>query len=135
MVIVKANDDTEAGVMPSEAELTEMGAFNEELVNAGIMLAGDGLHPSTKGARVHFSGAERTVTDGPFIEAKELIAGFWIWKLDSMDQAVEWVKRAPFREGSVEIRQLFDMEDFGDAMTPELQAQEQRLRAQTEAQQ
>ncbi len=134
MVIVKATPETESSVMPTEQELTEMGAFNEELVNAGILQAGEGLLASSKGARIHYSGDERTVTDGPFIEAKELVAGFWIWKVDSLADAVAWSKRIPFREGSVEIRQVAEMEDFGDAFTPELQAQEQRLRDQSEAQ-
>jgi hypothetical protein len=128
MVIVKATAESEAGVMPTEAELAEMGWFNEELVNAGIMLAGDGLHPSSKGVRVRFAGEQRTVIDGPFIETKELIAGYWIWQLESLDDAVEWVRRSPFREGEVEIRPLFEAEDFGDEFTPELREQEQRLR-------
>lgn len=117
--------------MPSEQLLTEMGAYNEELVNAGVMLAGDGLHPSSKGTRVRFSGADRTVTDGPFVETKELIAGYWLWQLDSMDEAVEWVKRCPNPTGvesEIEIRQVFEAEDFGDAFTPELREQEDRLR-------
>jgi hypothetical protein len=132
MVLVKANPETEAGAMPTEAELAEMGAYNEELVKAGVMIAGEGLHPSAKGARVHFDGADRTVVDGPFTEAKELIAGFWILQTRSLDEAVEWVKRAPFRTDHVEIRQVFESEDFGDALTPELREQEERLRAQTE---
>jgi hypothetical protein len=133
MVIVKATDESEAGVMPSEQLLTEMGAYNEELVKAGVMLAGDGLHPSSKGKRVRFSGANRTVIDGPFAETKELIAGYWIWQVKSMDEAVEWVKRCPNPmegESDVEIRQVFEMEDFGAEMTPELREQEDRLRAQ-----
>lgn len=134
MVIVKATQDSEAGVWPSEPVLAEMGRFNEQLAQAGMMLAGEGLHPSSKGARVQFSGANRrTVTDGPFAETKELIAGFWLWRCQSMDEAIEWAKRAPFREGEVEIRPVFEAEDFGDAFTPELQAQEARLRAQIEA--
>jgi hypothetical protein len=136
MVIIKANPDSEAGVMPSEQLLTEMGRFNEELVEAGIMLAGDGLHPSSKGKRVRFSGKNRTVTDGPFAETKELIAGFWIWKVDSMDEAVEWVKRCPNPmgvESEIEIRPIFEAEDFGAEFTPELQEQEQRLRERLEA--
>jgi hypothetical protein len=131
MVIVKANADSEAGVMPGEELLTAMGKYNEELVNAGIMLAGEGLHPSSKGKRVHFSGKQRTVIDGPFAETKELIAGFWLWNVKSMDEAVEWVKRCPNptgEESEIEIRPVFEMEDFGDAMTPELRAQEDRLR-------
>src|SRR5437868_243047 len=137
MVIVKANADSEAGVMPSEQMLTEMGAYNEELVKAGIMLAGEGLHPSSRGKRVAFSGDKRTVIDGPFAETKELIAGYWIWKVDSMDQAVEWVKRCPNptgMDGIVEIRQIFEAEDFGAEFTPELREQEDRLRAQLDAQ-
>jgi hypothetical protein len=136
MVIIKADSDSEAGVMPSEQLLTEMGRFNEELVEAGIMLAGDGLHPSSKGKRVRFSGKNRTVTDGPFAETKELIAGFWIWKVDSMDEAVEWVKRCPNPmgvESEIEIRPIFEAEDFGAEFTPELQEQEQRLRERLEA--
>jgi hypothetical protein len=130
MVLVKANADSEAGIMPSEEIFTAMGNYNEELVKAGVMLAGDGLHPSSKGARVKFSGKyQRTVTDGPFAETKELLAGFWIWKCDSLADAVDWLKKAPFEEGEVEIRQIFEMEDFGDAMTPELREQELRLAA------
>ena len=135
MVIVKATEDSEAGTMPSTEMLTEMGKYNEELVNAGIMVAGEGLHPSSKGARVTFSGDKRTVTDGPFAETKELIAGYWIWQVASLDEAIEWVKRCPNPmpgESQIEIRQIFEMEDFGDAMTPELREQEDRLRAQTE---
>ncbi|MBA2758391.1 MAG: YciI family protein [Chloroflexia bacterium] len=131
MILIKADADSESGEMPSEQLLTEMGAYNEELVNAGVMLAGDGLHPSSKGARVRFSGADRTVTDGPFVETKELIAGYWLWQLDSMDEAVEWVKRCPNPTGvesEIEIRQVFEAEDFGDAFTPELREQEDRLR-------
>jgi len=138
MILLKANEDTEAGVMPSEQLLTEMGAYNEELVKAGVMLAGEGLHPSSKGARVRFSGSERSVTDGPFTEAKELIAGFWLWQVKSMDEAIEWVKRCPSpHEGDaeIEIRRVFEAEDFGDALTPELREQEERLRAQSAAQQ
>lgn len=131
MVIVKANKDSEAGVMPSTELLAEMGKFNEELVKAGVMLAGDGLHPSSKGKRVRFSGKTRTVIDGPFPETKELIAGFWLWKVKSMDEAVEWLKRAPFDGGSeVEIRPIFEAEDFGENLTPELKEQEARLRQQ-----
>ena len=138
MVIVKATPDSEAGVMPSEQLLTEMGNYNEELVKNGIMLAGEGLHPSSKGKRVLFSGSNRTVTDGPFAETKELIAGFWLWQVKSMDEAVEWVKRCPNPmegESTIEIRQVFEMEDFGEAMTPELREQEDRLRAQVEGKQ
>jgi hypothetical protein len=133
MVIIKANKDSEAGVMPSEKLLAEMGNFNEELVKAGVMLAGDGLHPSSKGARVRFKGDKRTVTEGPFAETKELVAGFWIWKVNSMDEAIEWVKRCPNPTGDeaeVEIRPIFEAEDFGAEFTPELRAQEERLRAQ-----
>ena len=131
MVIVKANKDSEAGVMPNQKILTEMGKFNEELVKAGVMLAGDGLHPSSKGKRVRFSGQQRTVIDGPFSETKELIAGYWLWQVKSMDEAVEWLKRAPFDGGTeVEIRPVFETEDFGAELTPELREQEARLRAQ-----
>lgn len=136
MIIIKADKNTEAGVMPDEKLFTEMGKFNEELVNAGIMLAGDGLQPSSKGARVKFSGDKRTVVDGPFPETKELIAGFWIWKVKSKEEAIEWVKRCPNPTGAeseIEIRQLFDMEDFGAELTPELRAREERLRAKIEA--
>lgn len=135
MVIVKADTDTEAGVMPSEALLTQMGQYNEELVNAGLLLAGEGLHPSAKGKRVKFSGAQRTVIDGPFAETKELIAGFWLWHVRSMDEAVEWVKRCPNPTGvesEIEIRPVFEAEDFGAEFTPELRAQEERIRAQAE---
>lgn len=135
MVMIKADENTEAGVMPKEQLLAEMGAYNEELVKAGIMLAGEGLQPSVKGKRVKFSGDKRSVIDGPFAETKELIAGFWIWQVRSMDEAVEWLKRCPNPTGvesEVEIRPVFEMEDFGEAMTPELRAQEERLRAQTE---
>ena len=132
MVFVKASKESEAGQMPTREMLTEMGEFNEELVKAGVMLAGDGLHPSSKGKRVRFSGSQRTVVDGPFAETKELIAGFWIWQVKSMDEAVEWLKRAPFDGGAeVEIRPVFEADDFGDALTPELRAQEERLRAQS----
>jgi hypothetical protein len=131
MVIVKANKESEAGQMPSQEILTDMGKFNEELVKAGVMQAADGLHPSSKGKRVRFSGAERIVIDGPFTETKELIAGFWLWRVKSMDEAVDWLKRAPFGGGiEVEIRPIFEAEDFGKALTPELRAQEERLRAQ-----
>lgn len=130
MVIVKANEESEAGVMPSEKILADMGNFNEELVKAGVMLAGEGLHPSSKGKRVKFSGSERIVTDGPFAETRELVAGFWLWKVKSIDEAVEWLKRAPFDGGAeVEIRPVFEAEDFGDEFTPELREQEERIRA------
>ena len=138
MVIIKANEESEAGQMPSEKILTEMGKFNEELVNAGIMLAGEGLHPSSKAKRVKFSTGNRIVTDGPFAETRELIAGYWIWKVKSMDEAVEWVKRIPFddeevqSDTEVEIRQIFEMEDFGAEFTPELREQEDRIRAKAE---
>ena len=133
MVLVKATADSEAGVMPREELLTEMGKFNEELVKAGVMLAGEGLHPSSKGARVNFSGDKRTVTDGPFAETKELVAGFWLWQVRSMDEALEWAKRCPnpMEEGGVlELRPVFEAEDFGDELTPELREQDERLRAQ-----
>ena len=131
MVIVKANEESEAGAMPSEKMLTDMGKFNEELVKAGIMLEGEGLHPTSKGKRVKFSGGNRIVTDGPFAETRELIAGFWVWQVKSIDEAVEWLKRAPFEEGAeVEIRPVFEAEDFGDEFTPELREQEERVRAQ-----
>jgi hypothetical protein len=133
MVIVKANKDSEAGVMPSEKLLTDMGKFNEELVKAGVMLAADGLHASSKGARVKFSGGKTTVIDGPFAETKELIAGYWMWQVESKQEAIEWLKRAPFEDTEVEIRQVFEAEDFGAELTPELREQEARLRAQVEA--
>jgi hypothetical protein len=138
MIIMKADKNTEAGVMPSERVLTEMGNFNEELVKAGIMLAGEGLHPSSKGARVKFSGGKQTVVDGPFAEAKELIAGFWMWEVKSREEAIEWVKRIPNPDGTdfeVEIRQVFAAEDFGAEFTPEAREQEERLRAQLAAKQ
>ena len=129
MVLVKANADSEAGVMPTEAMLAAMGRYNEELVKAGIMLAGEGLHPSSRGARVRF-GTQKTVIDGPFAETKELVAGFWLWQVKSLDEAIEWLKRAPFEEGDVvEIRPVFEAEDFGAELTPELREQEERLRA------
>jgi hypothetical protein len=134
MILIKAGKDTEAGVMPSEELLTEMGRFNEELVKAGVMLAGEGLHPSSRGARVGFSGAQRTVIDGPFAEIKELICGFWLWQCKSLDEAIEWVKRCPNPydgEAEIEIRQVFEAEDFGPEFTPELREQEERLRAQS----
>ena len=131
MVIVKASKESEEGQMPSEKMLGEMGQFNEELVKAGVMLAGDGLHPSSRGKRVRFSGADKTVIDGPFAETKELIAGFWLWKVKSMEEAVTWLKRAPFDGGSeVEIRPIFEAEDFGKEYTPELRARDEQLRAQ-----
>ena len=135
MAIVKANEDSEAGVMPSEELLTEMGKFNEELVKAGVMLAGEGLHPSSKGARVSFGGDERTVVDGPFAETKELIAGYWLLQVGSFEEAVEWIKRCPNPHnggGEIEIRQVFEAEDFGEELTPELREQEERLRAEAE---
>ncbi|WPN32924.1 YciI family protein [Pseudomonas sp. P5_109] len=131
MIIIKANADSEAGVMPSQELLTAMGNYNEELVKAGVMLAGEGLHPSSKGARVRFSGAQRSVIDGPFIETKELIAGFWLWKVKSREEAIEWVKRCPNpmpgTEAEIEIRQVFEAEDFGAEFTPELREQEERV--------
>ena len=133
MILVKADKNSEAGVLPDEKLLIEMGKFNEELVQAGVMLAGEGLQPSSKGARVKFSGSKRTVTDGPFAEAKELIAGFWLWQVKSKEEAIEWVKRCPNPmkgESEIEIRQLFEAEDFGAEFTPELREQEERLRAQ-----
>ena len=138
MVLIKANEQSERGEMPSEELLTEMTAFNEELVKAGVMLAGDGLHPSSKGARVVFSGSDRKVIDGPFAETKELLAGYWIWEVKSLDEAVEWAKRIPAPdddadESIVEIRPVFEAEDFGDELTPELREREAALRAQTEA--
>jgi len=133
MVLVKASEDSEAGVMPSEQELTEMGNFNEELVKAGVMLAGEGLHPTSKGVRVAFSGGERKVIDGPFAETKELLGGFWLWQVKSLDEAIEWIKRAPFKDDEVELRPVFETEDFGEEMTPELREQEERLRAQSES--
>ncbi|MEO6714205.1 MAG: YciI family protein [Mycobacteriales bacterium] len=132
LVMVKATPESEAGEMPSEELMTAMGNFNEELVKAGIMLAGEGLHPSSKGARVKFSGTDRTVIDGPFTETKELVAGFWMWQVKSFDEAVEWVKRCPnpmLSDSEIEIRQVFEAEDFGPELTPELRAQEGRLRA------
>jgi hypothetical protein len=135
IVLVKATPDSEAGVMPSEQLLAEMGQYNEALVKAGILLAGEGLHPSIKGARVHFSGSNRTVTDGPFTETKELIAGFWIWQVKSMDEAIAWVKRCPNPmpgESEIEIRPIFEAADFGEAFTPELKEQEERIRTEAE---
>ena len=139
MVLIKANEQSEAGEMPSEKLLTEMTAFNEELVKAGIMLAGDGLHPSSKGARVVFSGSDRKVLDGPFSETKELLAGYWVWQVKDMDEAIEWVKRIPDadatlgQEAIVEIRPVFEAEDFGDELTPELRERDERMREQLEA--
>jgi hypothetical protein len=136
MVIVKANEDSEAGVMPTTEMLDAMGKYNEELVAAGVMLAGEGLHPSSKGVRVKFDGAKRTVTDGPFAETKELIAGFWIWQCDSLNDAIEWLKRAPFDGGTeLEIRQVFAASDFGAEYTPELRERDQRLQEQIDARQ
>ena len=137
MVLIKADKDTEAGVLPSEQLLADMGKYNEALVKAGIMLAGEGLHPSSKGARVKFSGGKLTVIDGPFTEAKELIAGFWLWQVKSIDEAIEWVKRLPnpdgVEEAEIEIRQVFEMEEFGATLTPEIREQEARVRVQIEA--
>ena len=133
MIIVKASKDSEAGVMPSEKLLSEMGKFNEELANAGVLLAADGLHPTSKGVRVKFSGNKRTVVDGPFTETKDLIAGFWLWKVKSKEEAIEWVKRCPNphnEDSEIEIRQVFEAEDFGEEFTPELRAQEARVRTQ-----
>jgi hypothetical protein len=133
MVLIKANSDTEANVMPSEELLTEMGKYNEALVKAGVMLAGEGLHPSSKGKRVRFSGTKRTVIDGPFSETKELVAGFWLWQVKSMEEAVEWIKRCPNPTGTesvIELRPVFEAEDFGAELTPELREQEERLRQQ-----
>lgn len=136
MILVKADADSEAGVMPSEELLTAMGAYNEELVKAGIMLGGEGLHPSSRGARVRFSGNQRTVIDGPFAETKELVAGFWLWELPSMEDAIAWVKKCPnpmLGESEIEIRPVFEADDFGEAFTPELRAREDRMRAEVEA--
>ena len=136
MLMVKANEDSEAGIMPTDEELAAMGAFNEQLIQAGILLAGDGLHPSSRGARVHFSGDKRTVVDGPFTEAKELIAGYWIIEVKSLEEAIEWVKRCPNPlegESEIEIRQVFEASDFGAEFTPELRAQEERLATQMAA--
>ena len=137
VVMIKANEQSEAGEMPSEKLLTEMTAFNEELVKAGVMLAGEGLHPSSKGVRVEFSGSDRKVVNGPFAETKELLGGFWVWQVKDMDEAIEWVKRIPDadpgQEAIVEIRPVFEEEDFGEELTPELRGREERIRAQTEA--
>jgi hypothetical protein len=136
MVLVPGDENTEQGVMPDATQLAEMGAFNEELVKAGVMLAGEGLHPTSKAARVRFDGDKRTVIDGPFTESKELVAGYWLWQVRDMDEAIEWIKRAPFDSGTqIEIRPVFEEADFGDEFTPELREQEQRLRAQMEEQQ
>ena len=139
MVIVKSNPESEAGVMPTEQELATMGAFNEELVKAGVMLAGEGLHPTSRGARVHFGGGQRTIVDGPFSEAKELVAGFWLWQVKDLDEAKEWARRCPppgpNGSGELEIRPVFEAADFGEAFTPELQEQEARLRAEVESRQ
>ena len=136
IVLIKADKDSEAGVMPNEQLLTAMGNFNDELVKAGVMVAGEGLHPSSKGARVKFSGEKRTVIDGPFTEVKELIAGFWIWQVNSLEEAIEWVKRCPnpmYGESEIEIRQVFEVDDFGAEFTPELREQDERQRAQMAA--
>ena len=137
MVLIKANEESESGVMPSTELLTAMGNYNEELVKAGVMLAGDGLHPSSEAVRVAFSGGERKVIDGPFAETKELLAGYWVWQVKSLDEAIEWVKRMPNpdpgTEAVVEIRPVFETEDFGDELTPELREQDERLRRETEA--
>ena len=135
MVIVKANKDSEAGIMPTEKMLADMGKFNEELAKAGVMLAGEGLHASSKGARVKFSGGKQVVIDGPFAETKELVAGFWLWQVKSLEEAIDWLKRAPFEDTEVEIRQVFEAADFGDEFTPELREQEERVRSQVAAKQ
>ena len=133
MVLVPADENSEAGVMPDEQLLTEMGNFNEELVKAGVMLAGEGLHPTSKAVRVRFDGGEQTVIDGPFTESKELVAGYWLWQVRDMDEAVEWIKRAPFGGGTqIELRPVFEAEDFGEELTPELREQEERLRREIE---
>ena len=134
MILVKANKDSEAGVLPNEKALSAMGKFNEELAKAGVLLAAEGLQASSKGARVRFSGSKRTVIDGPFAETKELIAGFWLWQVKSKEEAIEWLKRAPFEDGfEVEIRQVFEADDFGPALTPEVRKQEERLRVEASA--
>ena len=135
MVIVKADKNSEAGIMPSEQLLTDMGRFNEELAKAGVMRAAEGLHPTSKGVRVKFSSGKKTVIDGPFAETKELVAGFWLWQCKSLEEAIEWLKRAPFEETEVEIRQVFEAADFGDEFTPELREQEARIREQVAAKQ
>jgi hypothetical protein len=132
MVLVKASKESEAGIMPDKQLLTEMGNYNEELVKAGAMLAGEGLHPSSKGVRIRYSGTKRTVSDGPFAETKELVAGFWLLQMKSREEVIEWLKRAPFRDDEVEIRQVFEADDFGEALTPELRAQGERQRKQAE---
>jgi len=132
MVLVKADKQSEAGAMPSREILEAMGKFNEKLIQAGVMLAGEGLHPSSKGVRVRFTGGKKTVIDGPFAETKELVAGFWIWRVNSREEAIEWLKKAPFEETEVEIRQVFETEDFGQELTPEMRKQEERHRAQAE---
>jgi hypothetical protein len=132
MVFVKANKDSEAGVLPDRKILSEMMKYNEELVKAGVMLGGEGLHPTSKGARVRFSGTKQTVIDGPFAETKELVAGYWLWQVKSLEDAIEWIKRSPFQDGEVEIRPLFEAEDFGAELTPELREKEERLRERTE---
>jgi len=132
MVIVKADKQSEAGALPSKEILTEMGKFNEQLAKAGVMLAGEGLHPSSKGVRIRFAGDKKSVIDGPFSETKELIAGFWLWQVKSMDEAIEWLKRAPFQGTEVEIRQVFETDDFGAELTPELREQEERVRQMAE---
>ena len=133
MILVKADKNSEAGILPDQEILTAMGKYNEELAQAGVLLAAEGLHPSAKGARIRFSGGQRTVIDGPFAETKELIAGFWLWQVQSKEEAIEWVKRCPMEEAEIEIRQVFEAEDFGPAFTPELREQEERLRAQMDA--
>ncbi|HEY3569584.1 MAG TPA: YciI family protein [Thermoanaerobaculia bacterium] len=135
MILVKADKNSEAGIMPGEEVFAAMGKFNEELVNAGVMLAGEGLHPSSKGARVKFSGGKPTVVDGPFAETKELVAGYWIWQVGSKDEAIAWLERSPFQDAEIEVRQIFEAEDFGAHLTPELREQEERLRAQVAARQ
>ncbi|WP_239677330.1 YciI family protein [Natronosporangium hydrolyticum] len=135
MVLVKASEDSEAGVLPTEAELADMSSYNEQLAEAGVILAGEGLHPSDRGVRLRYSGRDRTIRDGPFTETKELIAGFWLWQVSSLAEAIEWAKRIPFPDGEVEIRPVFEAEDFGDEFTTELREREARLRAQLEAQQ
>ncbi|CAN5794283.1 YciI family protein [soil metagenome] len=135
MMLVKANDKSEAGTMPSEQELAGMGQYNEELVKAGVLLAGEGLHPTSRGTRIKFSGGKPAVTDGPFAEAKELIAGFWMIQVKSREEAIEWARRVPFEDGEIEIRQLFEAHDFGSEFTPELREQEERLRTQLAARQ
>ncbi len=133
MIMVMGNEDSEAGVMPSEDQLAEMGTFNEKLIQAGVMKGGEGLHPTSKAIRVDFSGNERTLTDGPFTEAKEIVAGYWIWETDTLEETIEWVKGSPFQDGSVQIRPIFGAEDFGDELTPELRAQEDSQRERLEA--